>query len=70
MKRIQGRTRLYCALTLFGLLSAGYLAGAAGALLLAASALWWRGEASWGRFEPLTPEQAFVDGSFGLNWHH
>src|SRR5208282_1747994 len=44
----------------------GYFAGVVGVLLLAASAFWWRGEAEWGRFEPLTPEQAFAEGSFGL----
>ena len=45
---------------------AGYAAAALGLVLLAISAAWWAGEASWGRFEALTPEQAFADGSFGL----
>jgi hypothetical protein len=45
---------------------AGYLAGAIGIVLFAASLLWFWGEATWGRFTPLTPHQAFADGSFGL----
>jgi mono/diheme cytochrome c family protein len=44
----------------------GYAAGLVGALGLAASTAWWIGEGRWGAFQPLTPEQAFADGSFGL----
>jgi len=44
----------------------GYLAGAIGVVLFAASLLWFWGEARWGRFTPLTPREAFADGSFGL----
>ena len=44
----------------------GYLAGGIGVLLLIASAAWWYGESEWGRYESLTPEQAFADGDFGL----
>ncbi|WP_304608577.1 c-type cytochrome [Inquilinus sp. Marseille-Q2685] len=45
---------------------AGTTAGILGALLLLASGAWWFGESRWGRFEPLTPEQAFADGTLGL----
>jgi cytochrome c5 len=44
----------------------GYGAGAVGLLALLASALWWQGEARWGRFEALAPERAFADGTLGL----
>jgi len=44
----------------------GYLAGAVGVALFAASLLWFWGEARWGRSTPLTPREAFADGSFGL----
>lgn len=44
----------------------GYAAGALGLILLGLSALWWDGEARWGRFEALAPERAFADGTFGL----
>ncbi len=42
------------------------LAGVVGVLSLALSALWWYGESVWGRNPHLSPEQAFADGSFGL----
>lgn len=45
---------------------AGMIACACGLLLLLASGAWWFGESRWGRFEPLSPGQAFADGSFGL----
>jgi len=44
----------------------GYAAGAVGMLALLASALWWHGEARWGRYEALSPERAFADGTLGL----
>ena len=44
----------------------GVGAGALGVLMLAINAAWWWGEGVWGRFTPLTPQQAFTDGSFGL----
>lgn len=44
----------------------GYVGGAIGVLLLLASAAWWYGESQWGRFQNLTPAQAFADGDFGL----
>ena len=47
-------------------LLAGYAAGALGILLGIASILWWTGEARWGGYAELTPEQAFADGTFGL----
>lgn len=45
---------------------AGLVMGIMGALLLACSVAWWIKESQWGRFQALTPEQAFADGSFGL----
>lgn len=45
---------------------AGLIACAFGLLLLLASGAWWFGESRWGRFEALSPGQAFADGSFGL----
>jgi mono/diheme cytochrome c family protein len=45
---------------------AGMAAGALGLILLLASGAWWFGESRWGRFEALSPEQAFADGTFGL----
>lgn len=44
----------------------GYIAGGLGLVLLSASALWWYGESKWGGYHSLTPQQAFTDGSFGL----
>lgn len=45
---------------------AGYASGVLGLLLLALSAAWWSGEAHWGQYRDLAPEEAFTDGSFGL----
>ena len=44
----------------------GVVAGGLGLLLLAASVAWWVGESEWGRYQQRTPEQAFADGTFGL----
>jgi len=44
----------------------GIGAGVLGVLMLGISAAWWWGEGVWGGFTPLSPQQAFTDGSFGL----
>jgi cytochrome c5 len=41
------------------------LAGFGGLFLLLSATWWWR-EGEWGRFQQLSPEQAFAGGSFGL----
>src|SRR5215469_16671881 len=44
----------------------GIGAGVLGVLMVVISAAWWWGEGVWGGFTPLSPQQAFTDGSFGL----
>ena len=46
--------------------TAGKGLGVVGAACLAVTALWWWREGEWGAFRELSRQEAFVDGSFGL----
>lgn len=45
---------------------AAWLMSLLGVLTLLLAASWWWGEARWGRLDPLAPQQAFEEGTLGL----